>query len=102
MKNVSLKALFCALLTTMLLFNANVISAESKVITHVEVIQQDVHLNKSTIDDLLTLKGVGHKKAQAIVAYRQQIGEFKSVSELINVKRIGEKILTENKARLKI
>ena len=102
MKNVSLKALFCALLTTMLLFNANVISAESKVITHVEVIQQDVHLNKSTIDDLLTLKGVGHKKAQAIVAYRQQIGEFKSVSELINVKGIGEKILTENKARLKI
>ena len=102
MKNLSPNALLCALLTTLLLFNVNVISAESKVITHVKVIQQDVNLNKSTIDDLVTLKGVGHKKAQAIIAYRQQIGEFKSVSELVNVKGIGEKILAENKDRLKI
>jgi competence protein ComEA len=102
MKNVSAKALLCAIVTTLLLFNAKVISAESKVFTHDEVIQQAVYLNKSTIDDLVTLKGIGHKKAQAIVVYRQQIGEFKSVNELINVKGIGEKVLTDNKGRLKI
>lgn len=102
MKNVSFKALLCALLTTLLLFNVNVNSAESKVVTHDEVIQQDVHLNKSTIDDLVTLKGIGHKKAQAIVVYREQVGEFQSVDELINVKGIGKKVLTDNKGRLKI
>ena len=64
--------------------------------------QKNVHLNKSTVDDLVTLKGIGHKKAQAIVAYRQKIGTFKSVSELINVKGIGEKIISDNKDRLKI
>jgi competence protein ComEA len=102
MKNVSLKVLLCALLTSLLLLTTNVISAESKVTTNVEVMQQNVHLNKSTIDDLVTLKGIGHKKAQAIVTYRQQIGGFKSVSELIKVKGIGEKILSDNKDRLKI
>lgn len=102
MKNISPKALICALLTSTLFFTVNVISAEPKVATHVEVIQQNVDLNKSTVDDLVTLKGIGHKKAQAIVAYRQQIGTFKSVSELINVKGIGEKIISDNKDRLKI
>jgi competence protein ComEA len=102
MKNVSPKALICALLTSMLLFTTNVISAESKVTINAEVMQQNIHLNKSTIDDLVTLKGIGHKKAQAIVAYRQQIGGFKSVSELIKVKGIGKKILSDNKDRLKI
>lgn len=102
MKNVSAKALLCAILTTLLLFNAKVISAESKVIPDVELTHQYVHLNNSTIDELVTLKGVGYQKAQAIISYRQQIGDFKLVSELINVKGIGEKILTQNKDRLKI
>ena len=102
MKIISPKALLCALLASLLLFTTNVISAESKVITNAEVIQQNVHLNKSSIAELVTLKGIGHKKAQAILAYRQQIGGFKSVSELINVKGIGEKILSDNKDRLKI
>jgi competence protein ComEA len=102
MKIISSKALLCALLASLLLFTTNVISAESKVITNTEVIQQNVHLNKSTIAELLTLKGIGHKKAQAILAYRQQIGGFTSVSELIKVKGIGEKILSDNKDRLKI
>lgn len=101
-QTISPKALICALLTSMLFFTANAISAEPKVTTHVEVMQKNVHLNKSTVDDLVTLKGIGHKKAQAIVAYRQQIGTFKSVSELINVKGIGEKIISDNKDRLKI
>ena len=64
--------------------------------------QQNVHLNKSTIDDLVSLKGIGHKKAQAILLYRQQIGEFTSVEQLINVKGVGEKVLLDNKSRLKI
>jgi len=102
MKNVLPKTLFCALLTSLLFFTVNVMSAESKVTTNVVVMQQYVNLNQSTIDDLVTLKGIGYKKAQAIIAYRQQIGAFKSVNELTNIKGIGEKILSDNKGRLKI
>jgi len=64
--------------------------------------QQVVNLNKSTLEQLVTLKGVGHSKAQAIIVYRQQVGAFKSVNELTKVSGIGEKIVSENKARLSI
>ncbi len=102
MKILPIKALTCALLTTTLLFNTNLASAEPTVTNEAVVKQQVVHLNKSGIDDLVTLKGVGHKKAQAILAYREQIGDFKSLQELTKVKGIGEKILIDNKERLKI
>ena len=102
MKVLSLKALSCALLTSTLLLNGNLAVAETKTGTEAVVKQQVVHLNKSTIDDLLTLKGIGHKKAQAILTYRQQVGDFKSVADLAKVKGIGNKVLIDNKARLKI
>ncbi len=64
--------------------------------------QQDVNLNKSTFEQLVTLKGIGQTKAQAIIVYSQQVGSFKSVNELTKVSGIGEKIVSENKARLSI
>lgn len=106
MKVLSLKALICALLTSTLLFNANLAFAKPTVTKEAVALKveskQVVHLNKSTIDDLLTLKGIGHKKAQAILAYREQIGAFKSLDDLKKVKGIGEKVLIDNKERLKI
>jgi len=102
MKFIHLKALFCALLTTTLLLNVDFANAKATAKNETVVIQQVVHLNKSTIDDLVTLKGIGHKKAQAILAYREQVGDFKSLQELTNIKGIGEKILIDNKGRLKI
>ena len=61
-----------------------------------------VNLNNSSIEQLVTLKGIGQKRAQAIIAYREQVGQFKSVAELIQVKGVGEKVLSDNKARLQI
>jgi len=68
----------------------------------VQAEQQVVNLNDSTFEQLVTLKGVGQTKAQAIIAYRQQIGSFKSINELSKVRGIGEKIISDNKARLAI
>lgn len=98
----TVKALFCMLLSSLFFLTVNPIFADTTMVTNEESIQQSVHLNKSTIDDLVTLKGIGHKKAQAILAYRQKVGGFTSVGELINVKGIGEKVLLDNKNRLKI
>lgn len=61
-----------------------------------------VSLNNASVEQLETLKGVGHKKAQAIVKYRQQIGQFVEVEQLLNVKGIGAKIIQDNLARLTI
>jgi competence protein ComEA len=102
MKVLLLKALFCALLSTVLFFNTNSAFGAQPVINKAEEILHIVNLNKSTIEDLVTLKGIGHKKAQAILAYREKMGDFKSLDDLINVKGIGEKILKDNMGRLKI
>ncbi len=63
---------------------------------------QVINLNKSNVNELLTLKGIGEVKAQAIVTYRKQVGHFTSVEQLTQVKGIGEKVIHENKARLRI
>ena len=46
------------------------------------------------------LDGVGLKKAEAIVSYREQHGAFTSLEQLAEVKGIGEKIVAKNKAKL--
>jgi len=102
MKVLSRKALSGALRTAVGFLNTSLTYASPTDINESVVIQQVVHLNKSTIDDLVTLKGIGHKKAQAILSYRDQIGGFKSVEDLIKVKGIGEKVLSDNVGRLKI
>ncbi len=48
------------------------------------------------------LSGVGPKKAQAIVQYRQEHGFFRSVDELTQVKGIGPGTLRKNISRIKV
>lgn len=51
-----------------------------------------INLNTATADQLADfLPGIGEVKAKAIVEYRENIGGFTSVSQLLNVKGIGQK-----------
>lgn len=50
----------------------------------------------------MALKGIGIKKAQAIVAYREKNGKFKTIEDLAKVKGIGKKTVAMNKKNLKI
>ncbi|NVK21676.1 MAG: helix-hairpin-helix domain-containing protein [Kangiellaceae bacterium] len=60
---------------------------------------QMININKADEHQLAKmLHGVGLKKAKAIVEYREQFGDFKSVNELIAVKGIGQRTLDKNKA----
>ena len=46
------------------------------------------------------IKGVGLKKAQAIIAYREKNGAFKKIEDLTKVKGIGHKLLEKNSGSL--
>lgn len=52
-----------------------------------------VNINTADIDELMTLKGIGEAKAQAIIEYRENNGKFRSVEEIVNVNGIGEATL---------
>jgi competence protein ComEA len=59
-----------------------------------------ININSATIGELQSVKGIGPKTAEAIVAYRSEYGSFKSVDELENVKGIGEKSLKKFEGNL--
>lgn len=51
-----------------------------------------INLNSATKEQLTELNGIGDKKADQILAYRQQNGNFKTIEDLKNVSGIGDKI----------
>lgn len=61
------------------------------------VVSQDdsgkVRVNVATIDELTTLNGIGPKKAEAIIAFREENGLFTQIEDLLQVSGIGEKTL---------
>ena len=59
-----------------------------------------VNINKADIKELTSLKGIGHKKAEAIIEYRK-IHCFKTVDEIVKVKGIGKKFLKKHRTELK-
>ena len=61
-----------------------------------------VNLNTATAEELATLKGIGEKKATAIIAYREANGGFKTVQELASVKGIGEKTVESLKESIEV
>lgn len=65
------------------------------------VIAAPVNINTADAKTLAeNIKGIGPKKAQAIVIYRRENGPFKSIHDLAKVKGIGEKLIARNKADL--
>jgi len=61
-----------------------------------------ININQANADTLAQLKGIGIHKAQAIVDYRTEFGKFQTLSDLMLVKGIGEKVLAVNAGRLTI
>jgi len=56
-----------------------------------------ININTANVEELTELKGVGPKKAEAIVAWRKENGNFKNVDDLLEVKGIGEATLEANR-----
>jgi len=84
MKSIKLKSLMTLVLTS--LFSIWAWAA------------QPVNVNAASAEELSeSLKGVGMSKAQAIVKYRNENGQFKHVDELVNVKGIGIRTVDINR-----
>ncbi|MCE9633119.1 MAG: helix-hairpin-helix domain-containing protein [Methylophilales bacterium] len=61
-----------------------------------------VDLNKATQAELEGVKGIGPKKAQAIIEYRSKNGPFKTVDDLDKVTGFGKKTVDKVKAEVTV
>lgn len=54
-----------------------------------------ININTADAAELATLPGIGEKKGETIVAYREEHGPFRVPEQLTDVPGIGESILAE-------
>jgi len=61
------------------------------------VVADPVNINEADAETISNaLSGIGSKKAEAIVQYRTEHGQFKTLQDLENVSGIGEKTIKAN------
>lgn len=61
-----------------------------------------ISLNTATSEKLQTLTGIGLSKAEAIIKYRKEVGNFNSIDDIKNVTGIGEAIFEKIKTQITI
>lgn len=105
---------FRSLLLTLFLASAVVVPAQAEmagsdaaskqVATQAAAAQSDkININTADAQSLADrLNGVGQKKAEAIVTYRNEHGPFKTLEDLVNVPGIGEATIAKNRDILSI
>ena len=63
---------------------------------------QSVNINTADKETLMSIKGVGEKRAEAIIAWREQYGPFKTVEQLSEVQGVGKAIVDDNRESLTV
>lgn len=60
-----------------------------------------VNINTATVEELMTLSGIGESRAEAIVTYRDTNGSFNKIEDLMKVEGIKEGIFNKFKDKIK-
>lgn len=69
--------------------------------SEIKVELEQVNINQADASMIaLVLNGIGMRKAEAIVAYRNENGSFNTVDDLIMVKGVGEFTVLNNQDRI--
>lgn len=61
-----------------------------------------ININTATINELMTLTGIGESKAKLIIEYRTQNGNFKDIKDIMKVKGISETLFSKFKENITI
>ncbi|MGE4877667.1 ComEA family DNA-binding protein [Yersinia enterocolitica] len=65
--------------------------------------QSQININSADAEQLAqSLSGIGRKKAEAIVNYREQFGFFTDAEQLLEVPGIGPSFLERNRSKLRM
>lgn len=61
-----------------------------------------INLNTATVEELMTLPGIGQSKAESIVSWREENGAFGSVEDILNITGIKEGVFSKIKDHIKV
>ena len=61
-----------------------------------------INLNTATAEQLMTLPGIGSSKAESIIAYREEHGAFRDITELMQIPGIKEGVFSKLKEKVKV
>lgn len=82
----------------------NTSAASAQVVTEsTSSVSEKVSLNQASAQQLAAaLNGVGIKKAEAIISYREQYGDFTDIEQLKEVPGMGNALVERNLSKLKL
>ncbi|MBE0362605.1 competence protein ComEA [Pseudoalteromonas ulvae UL12] len=91
------------IISALVMSSPTVMAVENIAVNPDVSVSQDalINVNKASAKELEALPGVGKSKAAAIIAYRDQFGEFTSLAELKNVKGIGDKAIAKLEGKVR-
>ena len=61
-----------------------------------------ININMASLEELMTLPGIGQSKASAIIDYRESNGKFGSVEDIMNIEGIKEGVFNKIKDKISI
>lgn len=63
---------------------------------------ETIDINQATVEELMSLPGIGRVKAERIIRYRQEEGSFKEKAAVMKVKGIKEATYRKIETRIKV
>ena len=51
-----------------------------------------ININTATVEELVTIDGLGEARANAIIEYREYLGGYESVEQVKNIKGFGDAV----------
>lgn len=82
--------------------NADISSCVNACLNKNSTKDNKISLNNASLEELMTLTGVGESKAIAIIKYREENNGFKKIEDIMNVSGIGEKAFEKIKDSIKL
>lgn len=61
-----------------------------------------ININSASLEEILSLNGIGESKAKSIIDYRNKNGNFKSKDDIMNVTGIGEALYNKIKDNISV